>query len=60
MPQNLTSALHWAEKGLIPDPFLRRGIRRLLKDRLTELQAGNPWPSLTSRRLSSPRCARPT
>jgi len=44
MPQNITSALHWAEKGLIPDPFLRQGIRRLLKARLTELQAGNPLP----------------
>ncbi|MGJ7605228.1 SAM-dependent methyltransferase [Variovorax sp. LT1R20] len=42
MPQDLTFALHWAEKGLIPDPFIRRGIRRLLKERLTELHAGNP------------------
>ena len=42
MPQALTSALHWVEKGLVPDPFIRRGIRRLLKDRLTELHAGDP------------------
>jgi cyclopropane-fatty-acyl-phospholipid synthase len=33
---NTTIALGLAERGLLPDPVLRWGIRRLLKDRLAE------------------------
>lgn len=39
MPQS--SAIHWAEKGLVPDPVVRVGIRRLLRQRLVELHSGN-------------------
>jgi cyclopropane-fatty-acyl-phospholipid synthase len=38
---NTTMALGLAERGLLPDPVLRWGIRRLLKDRLAE-QARRP------------------
>lgn len=41
MPQDIAFAIRWVEKGLVPDPVVRRGIRRLLKDRLAELQSGN-------------------
>ena len=41
MPQDIALAIRWVEKGLVPDTVVRRGIRRLLKDRLHELQAGN-------------------
>lgn len=34
------SALHAAEKGMLPDPVCRLGIRRLLKQRLEALQTG--------------------
>ena len=36
---NTTMALGLAERGLLPDPVLRWGIRRLLKDRLAEQQS---------------------
>jgi cyclopropane-fatty-acyl-phospholipid synthase len=32
-----TAAIRWAEQGKIPDTLLRAGIRRLLKQRLTQL-----------------------
>ncbi|WP_395350864.1 SAM-dependent methyltransferase [Variovorax sp. UC122_21] len=41
MPQDIAFAIRWVEKGLVPDTVVRRGIRRLLKDRLSELYAGN-------------------
>ncbi|SFE10681.1 SAM-dependent methyltransferase [Paracidovorax konjaci] len=41
MLQNNATAIRWVEKGLLPDPFVRHGIRRLLKDRLTELRSGD-------------------
>jgi cyclopropane-fatty-acyl-phospholipid synthase len=31
--------LEWVEQGLIPDPLVRQGIRRLLRERLRQLQA---------------------
>ncbi len=31
-------AIDWSEQGLIPDPLVRQGIRRLLKERLQALQ----------------------
>jgi cyclopropane-fatty-acyl-phospholipid synthase len=30
-------AIDWVEQGLVPDPLVRQGIRRLLKERLAEL-----------------------
>jgi cyclopropane-fatty-acyl-phospholipid synthase len=35
-------ALEWVEQGRIPDAVVRRGIRALLRARLTELEAGGP------------------
>jgi cyclopropane-fatty-acyl-phospholipid synthase len=34
-------AIDWVEQGLVPDAVVRAGIRRLLKDRLTEIHAGD-------------------
>ncbi len=34
-------AINWVEQGLAPDPLVRAGIRRLLKERLAEIQAGD-------------------
>ena len=38
-PANL--AINWAEQGRLPDHLLRAGIRRLLRQRLTEIHAGD-------------------
>ena len=32
-------AINWVEQGLVPDPVVRAGIRRLLKQRLAEVHA---------------------
>ena len=32
-------AINWVEQGLVPDAVIRAGIRRLLKERLTEIHA---------------------
>ena len=34
-------AINWIEQGLAPDAVVRAGIRRLLKERLVEIQAGD-------------------
>ena len=34
-------ALEMTEKGMLPDPFVRAGIRRLLRQRLEEINAGD-------------------
>jgi cyclopropane-fatty-acyl-phospholipid synthase len=34
-------AIHWVEQGLVPDGAVRLGIRRLLRQRLTELHSGD-------------------
>jgi hypothetical protein len=44
--------LKWAEQGRLPDAFLRAGIRRLLRARLSEIGDGDP--SLAAER-SAPR-----
>ncbi|MBS0452721.1 MAG: class I SAM-dependent methyltransferase [Proteobacteria bacterium] len=36
------AAIRWAEQGLVPDQVVRFGIRRLLRERLAQLQSGNP------------------
>jgi len=39
MPTTATArAVDWVEQGLVPDPVIRMGIRRLLRQRLAELQ----------------------
>jgi cyclopropane-fatty-acyl-phospholipid synthase len=34
-------AVNWIEQGRVPDPVIRAGIRRLLKERLIEIRAGD-------------------
>ncbi len=34
-------AIDWSEQGLIPDPWIRAGIRRLLRERLRQLATGD-------------------
>ncbi len=34
-------ALHWAEQGYLPDTLIRHGIRRLARERLREIKAGD-------------------
>src|SRR5690348_10913263 len=41
MPNHIAGAISWVEKGRVPDRVVRFGIRRLLKDRLTEMKAGD-------------------
>lgn len=41
-PLAMATALHWAEQGRLPDPLLRLGIRRLLRERLAALGDGDP------------------
>ena len=41
MSNHIAGAIDWVEKGLVPDRVVRFGIRRLLKDRLTEMGAGD-------------------
>jgi cyclopropane-fatty-acyl-phospholipid synthase len=37
-----SAAIHWVEQGLVPDGAVRMGVRRLLRQRLAELDSGNP------------------
>ena len=41
MADSTAVAVHWVEQGLVPDRVVRLGIRRLLKQRLQELDDGN-------------------
>jgi cyclopropane-fatty-acyl-phospholipid synthase len=42
MPHTSTAtAIHWVERGLVPDHAVRYGIRRLLAQRLEELRSGD-------------------
>ena len=34
-------ALGWVERGKIPDPLVRAGIRHLLRERLREVEAAD-------------------
>ena len=34
-------AINWTEQGLVPDAVIRAGIRRLCKQRLDEIHAGD-------------------
>jgi cyclopropane-fatty-acyl-phospholipid synthase len=40
-PQTQNLALRWAEQGRLPDALIRAGIRRLCRERLNEIDAGN-------------------
>ncbi|RIX85298.1 SAM-dependent methyltransferase [Acidovorax cavernicola] len=44
MPQasSTSAAIHWVEQGLVPDGAVRMGVRRLLRQRLAELDSGDP------------------
>ena len=39
---NASLAVQWAEQGRMPDAFVRAGIRRLLRERLADIRAGDP------------------
>jgi len=41
MPNTTARAVNWVEQGLVPDRVVRLGIRRLLKERLAEVHAGD-------------------
>ncbi|MEP6503316.1 MAG: cyclopropane-fatty-acyl-phospholipid synthase family protein [Betaproteobacteria bacterium] len=41
MPNTTARAVSWVEQGLVPDRVVRLGIRRLLKERLAEVHAGD-------------------
>ncbi len=41
MSQATAAAIRWVEKGLLPDPIVRYGIRHLLRDRLAEMHSGD-------------------
>ena len=41
MPITAQTALHWSEQGYVPDKVIRHGIRRLLAERLIEIQHDN-------------------
>ncbi len=38
---NTQRAINWVEQGLVPDSIIRKGIRRLLQQRLNEVNADN-------------------
>ena len=40
-PDTTATALHWVERGRLPDGAVRLGIRRLLRQRLNELHSGD-------------------
>ena len=42
LASSAATAIHWVEQGLVPDPAVRLGIRRLLRQRLNELHSGDP------------------
>ena len=44
-------ALNWTEQGYVPDVAIRHGIRRLIRQRLQEIQSGN-CESVMSKKLN--------
>jgi len=40
-PGASSAAIQWVEQGRVPDPVVRLGIRRLLRQRLAELRSGD-------------------
>lgn len=53
------SSIAWIERGLVPDPLVRAGIRRLCEQRLAEIDAGDAEASAlrTARFIASMRAA---
>ncbi len=41
MTRGAQVVVHWVEQGLVPDGAVRLGVRRLLRERLAEIQAGD-------------------
>ena len=41
MSLNAQRAINWVEQGYVPDSIIRKGIQRLLKDRLKEIHASD-------------------
>lgn len=48
MSKLATTAVNWAERGLIPDPLIRLGIRSLLRERLSSLPLENRAETLAA------------
>jgi cyclopropane-fatty-acyl-phospholipid synthase len=47
-----------AEAGLVPDPLVRRGLRRMLAERLRELEAADPVAVLAAKQAFLAECRR--
>jgi cyclopropane-fatty-acyl-phospholipid synthase len=59
-PSTLTgTSIQWIERGLVPDPLIRAGIRRLCEQRLTETGCGDAeaTAALTEQFVSAMRAA---
>ena len=53
-------AINWAEQGRLPDPMLRAGIRRLLRERLADIHNDDAEQSAqTSEDFATALCAAP-
>ena len=48
---NSQRSINWVEQGYVPDAIVRKGIRRLLKQRLVEINAGDTEVSTNSKNL---------
>lgn len=48
---NAQRSINWVEQGYVPDTIIRKGIRRLLKQRLVEISAGDAEVSTNSKHL---------
>ena len=46
---NAQRSINWVEQGYVPDTIVRKGIRRLLKQRLNEIDAGDSEVSSESK-----------
>ena len=51
MSLNAQRGINWVEQGYVPDAIVRKGIRRLLKQRLDEIHAGDAEVSVESKQL---------
>lgn len=51
MSINAQRSINWVEQGYVPDTIVRKGIRRLLKQRLDEIHAGDAEISMESKQL---------
>lgn len=51
MSINTQCSINWVEQGYVSDSIVRKGIRRLLKQRLDEIHAGDAEISSESKQL---------